>query len=57
METKDARPEKKKQIPLRLNEALHNELAAWAADEFRSLNGHIEYLLSQCVKKQRKKSE
>jgi len=46
--------EKKKQVPLRLNENLYNELAAWAEDEFRSLNGQIEYLLSQCVKKQRK---
>ena len=45
---------KKKQIPLRLSEALYNELAAWAEDEFRSLNGQIEYLLSQCVKKQRR---
>jgi len=45
---------KKKQIPLRLPEALYNELAAWAEDEFRSINGQIEYLLSQCVKKQRR---
>ena len=46
--------DKKKQIPLRLSESLYNELAAWAADDFRSLNGQIEYLLSQCVKKQRR---
>ena len=46
--------EKKKQVPLRLSENLYAELAAWAEDEFRSLNGQIEYLLSQCVKKQRK---
>jgi len=46
--------DKKKQIPLRLSEALYNELATWAEDEFRSLNGQIEYLLSQCVKKQRR---
>ena len=50
-----AKSDKKKQIPLRLNESLYNELAAWAEDEFRSLNGQIEYLLSQCVKKQRGK--
>jgi len=47
--------DKKKQIPLRLNESLYNALAAWAEDEFRSLNGQIEYLLSQCVKKERGK--
>ncbi|MCL1842579.1 MAG: hypothetical protein FWF79_02080 [Defluviitaleaceae bacterium] len=51
-----AKTDKKKQIPLRLNEALYSELAAWAEDEFRSLNGQIEYLLSQCVKKQRGKT-
>ena len=46
--------DKKKQVPLRLSEALYYELASWAEDEFRSLNGQIEYLLSQCVKKQRR---
>jgi len=57
MEDEKKRPpkaEKKKQIPLRLSESLYNELSAWADDEFRSLNGQIEYLLSQCVKKQRR---
>lgn len=44
----------KKQIPLRLNEKLYNELASWAEDEFRSVNGQIEYLLTECVKKRRK---
>jgi len=51
----DDKKDKKKQIPLRLSESLYSELAAWAEDEFRSLNGQIEYLLSQCVKKQRGK--
>ena len=44
----------KKQIPLRLSEKLYNELAAWAEDDFRSLNGQIEYLLSECVRQHRK---
>jgi len=44
----------KKQVPLRLSPALWKELSAWAADDFRSLNGQIEYLLSECVKKRRK---
>ena len=44
----------KKQIPLRLSESLWKELTAWAEDDFRSLNGQIEYLLSECVKKRRK---
>ncbi len=44
----------KKQIPLRVSEKLFNELAKWAEDEFRSINGQIEYLLTDCVKKRRK---
>ncbi len=41
----------KKQVPLRLSPELYDRLAAWAEDEFRSVNGQIEYLLSECVKK------
>jgi hypothetical protein len=46
----------KKQIPLRLSSDLHKELAAWAEDEFRSVNGQIEYLLTECVHKRKGKS-
>ncbi len=44
----------KKQIPLRLSEKLYNALAAWAQDDFRSVNGQIEYLLTECVKQRKK---
>ena len=44
----------KKQVPLRLSKTLYDELAAWAEDDFRSLNGQIEYLLTECVKKRKK---
>lgn len=44
----------KKQIPLRLSYALWVELAAWADAEFRSVNGQIEYLLNECVKRRKK---
>ena len=44
----------KKQIPLRLSENLYNAIAAWAEDDFRSVNGQIEYLLTECVKQRRK---
>lgn len=47
---------KKKQIPLRLSTKLYAALASWAEDDFRSVNGQIEYLLTECVK-QRKKTE
>ena len=46
----------KKQILLRLSPSLHIELAQWASDDFRSLNGQIEYLLSECVRKRKNKS-
>ena len=52
MESKQPKP--KKQIPLRLSATLYDELSAWAEDEFRSVNGQIEYLLAECVKKRRR---
>ena len=33
---------------------LYNALASWAEDDFRSLNGQIEYLLTECVKQRKK---
>ena len=45
----------KKQVPLRLSTTLWNELAQWAEDDFRSINGQIEYLLTECVKHRKKK--
>lgn len=44
----------KKQIPLRLSAKLYDEIAAWAEDDFRSVNGQIEFLLTECVKQHRK---
>ncbi len=41
----------KKQVPLRLSKELYEALAKWADDEFRSVNGQIEYLLTECVRK------
>lgn len=53
---KGTKDKAKKQVPLRLSAALWNELADWAEDDFRSINGQIEYLLTECVK-HRKKSK
>ena len=36
----------KKQISLRLSKSLYDALSKWAEDDFRSLNGQIEYLLT-----------
>ena len=44
----------KKQVPLRISEKLFNELSRWADDDFRSINGQIEYLLTECVKQRKK---
>ena len=44
----------KKQIPLRLSEKLYDAIAAWAEDDFRSVNGQIEYLLTECVRQRKK---
>ena len=46
--------EEKKQVPLRLNAKLYAALAAWAEDDFRSVNGQIEYLLTECVRQRKK---
>lgn len=45
---------KKKQIPLRISEKLFNDISKWAEDDFRSVNGQIEYLLTECVKQHKK---
>lgn len=48
---KEANDKAKKQIPLRVSAKLYEALAKWADDDFRSINGQIEYLLTECVKK------
>ena len=44
----------KKQILLRLSPSLWNDIAAWAEDDFRSINGQIEFLLAEAVKRRKK---
>ncbi|MDQ8006466.1 MAG: Arc family DNA binding domain-containing protein [Pedobacter sp.] len=46
----------KKAFALRISSELLKEIENWAADEFRSINGQIEYLLNEAVKAKRKKS-
>jgi len=45
----------KKQVLLRLAPSLWNELAKWAEDDIRSINGQIEYLLSESVNQRKNK--
>jgi hypothetical protein len=50
----------KKAFILRVNPEMLKEIETWAADEFRSTNGQVEYLLQQALlarKKTRKKRE
>ena len=46
--------EKRKSFLFRMDPALWAELEAWAQDEFRSVNGQIEYLLREAVKVRRR---
>jgi hypothetical protein len=39
----------RKQVLLRIDPTVHDALARWAADEFRSLNAHVEMLLRQAL--------
>jgi hypothetical protein len=39
----------RKPVLLRIDPAVHEALARWAADEFRSLNAHIEMLLRRAL--------
>lgn len=41
----------KKQFALRLDPKLYTTLEKWAADEFRSVNSHIEFLLREATRK------
>jgi len=50
----DNKEKDKKQVLLRLSPSLWKELAAWAEDDFRSINGQIEYLLTECVRERKK---
>ncbi len=45
---------KKKQIPLRISAELFDELSRWAESDFRSVNGQIEFLLTESVKSHKK---
>jgi len=41
----------KKSFVLRIDPEVSNAMERWATDEFRSMNGQIEFLLSQALKK------
>jgi hypothetical protein len=45
----------KKSFLLRLNPEVWKEIERWAADDFRSVNGQIEFILHEAVRQRRKK--
>jgi hypothetical protein len=49
--------EERKSFLLRVSPELWKELERWAADELRSVNGQVEYLLRQAVAKRKAESE
>ena len=46
--------EKKKVFALRLKEELYTAIEQWAADEFRSTNGQLEWIISNVLKDARR---
>ena len=40
---------KRKSFPLRLDPKLYEQLRRWADDEFRSVNGQIEFLIRRAL--------
>ena len=43
----------KKKILIRIDSDLHENLRKWAEDEFRSVNGQIEFLLNYALKRKK----
>lgn len=41
----------KKSFVLRIDEEVYNSLEKWAADEYRSVNGQMEWLIAEALKK------
>ena len=52
-----AEKEEKKAFVLRVSQAMMKDLEKWAADEFRSVNGQIEYLLQKALREENRDSK
>ena len=44
-------PRERKSMLLRLDPAVHEALARWAADDLRSTNAHVEWLLRRALER------
>lgn len=49
-----AQKDERKQVALRLSAQLYKEISAWAENDFRSINGQIEFLLTECVRQRKR---
>jgi hypothetical protein len=47
----------RKSFLIRIDPRLYDELAGWAAQEFRSVNGQIEFLLREAVARRRRSGQ
>lgn len=47
----------KKTLLLRLSPKMWEEISRWADEEFRSVNGQIEYLLQEALRKRKKEKK
>ena len=47
----------KKKILIRIDSDLHENLRKWAEDEFRSVNGQIEFLLNYALKEKKRNKD
>jgi hypothetical protein len=43
---------KKKQFVLRMDQEKYDAMEKWAADEFRSINGQIEWIIDRALKQE-----
>ncbi|MFV0552842.1 MAG: PTS ascorbate transporter subunit IIC [Anaerorhabdus sp.] len=50
----DNKENSKKQLLLRLSPTLWEEINQWAEDDFRSINGQIEFILTEAVRRRKK---
>jgi hypothetical protein len=48
---------KKKQFVLRISQEMYDAVEKWAADEFRSTNGQLEWIISEALKKAGRKKK
>ncbi|MVN93037.1 Arc family DNA binding domain-containing protein [Mucilaginibacter aquatilis] len=47
----------KKSFALRVSAEMLKEIEEWANDEFRSINGQIEYLLNKAINERKKSTK